>query len=346
MVQREVAERVARRAGRDVATCRCSSSTTRRRGSRSGCRASAFEPAPKVESAVLVLEPYPGRRPARRGRPRTHLWRVVQAGFRERRKMLHNVLTRQLPIEPRARRRGARRRRHRPRPAAADRRGGGVDRARRGARRRSRKPGDAGAVADDPADADADRRLAPVIRLAPAKVNLTLAVLARGADGFHDLHSVMVPLDLADRLSRLGAAARDGRHPPRRRLRPRARVADNLVLRAIAAARRARRGDLGPSSTAAAARRAPGQADPGRGGPGRRIVRRRGGGRRGARGLGRRPRRRGRGTGSPPSSGRDVPFFLAGGPALVEGRGERVTPLGWLRDAAPTAGAIARACCS
>jgi 16S rRNA A1518/A1519 N6-dimethyltransferase RsmA/KsgA/DIM1 with predicted DNA glycosylase/AP lyase activity len=26
------------------------------------------------------------------------LWRLVQAGFRERRKMLHNVLTRQLPL--------------------------------------------------------------------------------------------------------------------------------------------------------------------------------------------------------------------------------------------------------
>jgi 16S rRNA A1518/A1519 N6-dimethyltransferase RsmA/KsgA/DIM1 with predicted DNA glycosylase/AP lyase activity len=28
------------------------------------------------------------------------LWRLVQAGFRERRKMLHNVLPRQLPIDP------------------------------------------------------------------------------------------------------------------------------------------------------------------------------------------------------------------------------------------------------
>jgi 16S rRNA A1518/A1519 N6-dimethyltransferase RsmA/KsgA/DIM1 with predicted DNA glycosylase/AP lyase activity len=28
------------------------------------------------------------------------LWRLVQASFRERRKMIHNVLTRQLPVPP------------------------------------------------------------------------------------------------------------------------------------------------------------------------------------------------------------------------------------------------------
>ena len=42
----------------------------------------------------------------------------------------------------------------------------------------------------------ADRRRAstPVVRLAPAKLNLTLAVVGRRPDGFHALHSVMVPL--------------------------------------------------------------------------------------------------------------------------------------------------------
>ncbi|HEY4189454.1 MAG TPA: 16S rRNA (adenine(1518)-N(6)/adenine(1519)-N(6))-dimethyltransferase RsmA [Candidatus Limnocylindrales bacterium] len=58
----------------------------------------AFEPAPKVESAVLVLEPYPDD-DRLDSAAEDHLWRVVQAGFRERRKMLHNVLTRQLPID-------------------------------------------------------------------------------------------------------------------------------------------------------------------------------------------------------------------------------------------------------
>lgn len=57
----------------------------------------AFEPAPKVDSAVLVLEPFAldDRLDAE---AEDHLWRVVQAGFRERRKMIHNTLARQLPI--------------------------------------------------------------------------------------------------------------------------------------------------------------------------------------------------------------------------------------------------------
>jgi 16S rRNA (adenine1518-N6/adenine1519-N6)-dimethyltransferase len=54
----------------------------------------AFEPAPEVDSAVLAGQ----TRPRRLGQAAEEdLWRLVQAGFRERRKMLHNVLPRQLP---------------------------------------------------------------------------------------------------------------------------------------------------------------------------------------------------------------------------------------------------------
>ena len=84
------------------------------------------------------------------------------------------------------------------------------------------------------------------MRLAPAKVNLTLAVLGVRRDGFHDLHSVMVPLDLADRLSLavLPPGGEDTLHVVGHDPGP---AADNLVLRAIAAARRAAAAGLGPS---------------------------------------------------------------------------------------------------
>ena len=55
----------------------------------------AFEPAPKVASAVVVIEPHPATVLPAELEP--DLWRLVQAGFRERRKMLRNVLARQLP---------------------------------------------------------------------------------------------------------------------------------------------------------------------------------------------------------------------------------------------------------
>ncbi len=99
-VQREVAERIAAPPGAmsylSVFVQYHAAPTIVRRVPRE-----AFEPAPEVESAVLALDVRapdgPGRLPADM---EDSLWRLVQAGFRERRKMLHNVLPRQLPLEP------------------------------------------------------------------------------------------------------------------------------------------------------------------------------------------------------------------------------------------------------
>jgi 16S rRNA (adenine1518-N6/adenine1519-N6)-dimethyltransferase len=60
----------------------------------------AFEPEPAVRSAVIVVEPYPADDRLADPEAEDALWRLVQASFRERRKMIHNVLTRQLPVEP------------------------------------------------------------------------------------------------------------------------------------------------------------------------------------------------------------------------------------------------------
>ena len=183
---------------------------------------------------------------------------------------------------------------------------------------------------------DAGRRLTPVVRVAPAKLNLSLAVLGRRADGFHDLHSVMVPLELADRLSLARAATADD--TLRVEGLDAGPMAANLVLRAIAASRAAvgRAADAFPlaarlekripvaaglgggSSDAAAtidgALEAWGVLDPD-GPPDKEIEALR--------------------ATIAARVGSDVPFFLAGRPALVEGRGERVTPLGPIRGVAP-----------
>ncbi len=94
MVQREVAERIASPAGgmsylsvfvqyhADVRIVRI-------------VPPSAFEPVPGVDSAVLTGRTRPRRLPRE---SEDDLWRLVQAGFRERRKMIHNVLVRQLPM--------------------------------------------------------------------------------------------------------------------------------------------------------------------------------------------------------------------------------------------------------
>jgi 4-diphosphocytidyl-2-C-methyl-D-erythritol kinase len=172
---------------------------------------------------------------------------------------------------------------------------------------------------------DPTRRLTPVVRLAPAKLNLSLAVVGRRADGYHELHSVMVPLDLTDRLSLAPAAGPvDTLHVDGFDTGP---MAENLVLRALAGAREAVgagwAGSAGPPPPLAA------RLD-------KRI-----------------PVAAGLAGGSSDAAatvdgaleawgatltsherlriasrlGSDVPFFLAGGVALVEGCGETVSPL-------------------
>ncbi|MCU0505039.1 MAG: 16S rRNA (adenine(1518)-N(6)/adenine(1519)-N(6))-dimethyltransferase RsmA [Chloroflexi bacterium] len=98
MVQREVAERIAAPPGR---MSYLSVFVQYHAGTRIAriVPPTAFEPAPSVESAVLVLDTRPPDDP-RRLDPAVEddLWRLVQAAFRERRKMLHNVLVRQLPL--------------------------------------------------------------------------------------------------------------------------------------------------------------------------------------------------------------------------------------------------------
>ena len=187
---------------------------------------------------------------------------------------------------------------------------------------------------------DAARRLAPVVRLAPAKLNLTLAVTGHRPDGFHELQSVMVTLALADVLTLARApAGADTLHVEGHDPGP---PGENLVLRAIAEARRAVGSgwaDLG------------GPAGPGAGPAPALAVR-----------LDKRiPVAAGLAGGSSDAAaaldgaldawgaildpvgraeiaarlGSDVPFFLTGGPALVEGRGERCTPLGPIRGSPP-----------
>jgi 16S rRNA (adenine1518-N6/adenine1519-N6)-dimethyltransferase len=59
--------------------------------------AAAFEPAPEVDSAILRLGAR--RDPVVRTDRREAFYRLVQAGFRHRRKQIHNALGRELPVD-------------------------------------------------------------------------------------------------------------------------------------------------------------------------------------------------------------------------------------------------------
>jgi 4-diphosphocytidyl-2-C-methyl-D-erythritol kinase len=169
--------------------------------------------------------------------------------------------------------------------------------------------------------------LTPVVRLAPAKLNLTLSVVGRRPDGFHDLHSVFVPLGLHDVLTLAPARAAgqtDTLHVSGLDPGP---LEDNLVLRAIAAVRTAvGEGPGRPATPPLAARlekRIPVAAGLGGGSSDAAAAFDGALEAWGAAAEVDADRRLHAAAGI----GSDVPFFLSGGPALVEGRGERVTPL-------------------
>ncbi len=177
--------------------------------------------------------------------------------------------------------------------------------------------------------------LGPVVRLAPAKLNLTLAVVGRRPDGYHLLHSVLVPLALADRISLaiLPGERADRLHVTGFGAGP---DRDNLVVRAIAEARAAAGGAAEtPALAVRLEKRIPVAAGLG------------GGSSDAAAALDGALEAWGLGAGTPGDPGpavraeaaarlgSDVPFFLAGGTACVEGRGERVTPLPGVRGTPP-----------
>jgi len=148
--------------------------------------------------------------------------------------------------------------------------------------------------------------------LAPAKINVTLEILGRRDDGYHTLRSVMLPIGLYDRIEL------EPSETTRLSVEDPALGTNNLVVRALAGAgvRQPQSvvlhkqipvgGGLGGgSSDAAAVLRAAmdGRLEAHGGADWVGI----------ARGL-----------------GSDVPFFLAGTGALVEGTGDRVTAIGAL----------------
>ncbi|MBV9027143.1 MAG: 4-(cytidine 5'-diphospho)-2-C-methyl-D-erythritol kinase [Candidatus Eremiobacteraeota bacterium] len=156
----------------------------------------------------------------------------------------------------------------------------------------------------------------PTLVLAsPAKINLTLEVLARRADGYHGVRTLIAPLDLSDEI----------------RIEPSPRFvftcnvgdlqnSDNLVVAALRAL-----GDLPPIALHLE-KRIPVQAGLGGGSSNAATILR--AAMEGAFGE---PQQRDW-LRVAHTLGSDVPFFLAGTAALVEGTGERVTPAGALPD--------------
>jgi 4-diphosphocytidyl-2-C-methyl-D-erythritol kinase len=158
----------------------------------------------------------------------------------------------------------------------------------------------------------------PISVFAPAKINLFLAVTGRRADGFHDLVSVVAPLDFGDTL-RVEAAETftlecdDAAVPV---------GADNLVLKAASAFAQATAGQGGLSGAKFfLEKRIPMGAGLGGGSSDAvaalRVLNELAGG----------PLAEAALAELAATLGSDCPLFLAGGPVVMRGRGECVEPL-------------------
>jgi 4-diphosphocytidyl-2-C-methyl-D-erythritol kinase len=166
-----------------------------------------------------------------------------------------------------------------------------------------------------------------VVRFAPAKLNLTLAVVGLRDDGYHALHSVMVPLSLGDALTMSPTPPESPRDTLRITGLAMPSAPDNLVLRAIAVARGAVKSTwpgapaTPPRLAVRLAKNIPVAAGLGGGSSDAAAAID------GALAAWGASLNHGRRAELAASLGSDVPFFLVGGAALVSGRGELVEPL-------------------
>ena len=161
-----------------------------------------------------------------------------------------------------------------------------------------------------------------IVRLrAPAKLNLTLAVVGSRPDGYHALHSVMVPLAFGDELQVEPAPVEARGDTLEIEGSELSAGPDNLVLRAIAATRSAVAPRPAPPLSARLTKRIPVAAGLGGGSSDAAAAIR---GALEAWGV---ELPAADASAVAASVGSDVPFFLAGGAALVTGRGEFVEPL-------------------
>lgn len=295
----------------------------------------AFEPVPGVDSAILLLDYRTGDDafsldPSDEER----LWRLVQAGFRERRKKLRNALPRALPmlesdiVAALARAKLSPDQRAQTLSVKDWTRllyelpeldaGAPTKAARVAAARRSTNGGvDGGEHRTMQPASSVDQTVGVV---AHGKINLTLAVVGKRSDGYHELHSVVAQFEAGDRLSL--RRSREGADSIRLAGVPLQLEGENLCAVALTALRRV---CAVPPVEIVLEKRLPVAA--------------------------------GLGGGSSDAAatlrgvielfdlgvddetlhevaaevGSDVPLFLVESPALMEGRGELVTPLGpWI----------------